>query len=112
MRKTITVVERTDTRKEIEVEFPIYRVQTFEGSATYTRIDADLSALHITVNSDDSVEIEREAPYNFLDGSNVAYHTGAVPYASTRDGFLWAVGKVVALTTMIADVMEAPTDAR
>lgn len=101
MSKIEVELWETERRKvKIEVELPIYRKQDTGGddysAVTYTRINEDLSAIHIgkTVRygwsrrgfDELEYEVEFEARYRF-DQSGADYHLGLGEYKSSREEF-------------------------
>lgn len=90
----VMVTETTREQRKITIQLPIYRRQvTGDYSTIYTKINEDLSAIHITDTCQswddcysDGYTVEYEAKYDF-DHSNSDYHLGRGEYALAPQEF-------------------------
>ncbi len=96
VKKTIELIVREATKKEVEVEFPIFRYHGDEGWDSYTRIDHDLKAWTITerwYGAKAYFEFEAVENYRF-DGSSPDYHLGRGIYKSSSKAFYSALARL------------------
>lgn len=110
-KKQIELTYTTKEKRLVEVEFPIYRAHRFypdygPNSTIYTRIDEDLSAIHIDVYEDGlKAEIEIEEDFSF-DNNDTDYNLGLGEYASNEAEFRAALDTVRALEHRVYQVLE------
>jgi hypothetical protein len=93
MKKNIQILETTQTRKIIEVELPIYKIHCLDSADIHTKINEDLSAIHITKTHYGDFEIEFDEQYRF-DGSEKEYHLGTGVYSSSEETFYTILNEI------------------
>lgn len=82
----VELIETKRTKKLVRIQLPIYREHVVgDNSIIFTRINEDLSAVHITKHLS-SFEIEVNKRYYF-DGSSIDYHLGRGEHALTEEQF-------------------------
>jgi len=88
-------------KREIDVQFPIYRKHVFDSSTSYTKITEDLRAITVDVFEDKrKVEVEVEDRYNF-GWSDPSYHLGEGQYRSSEREFQDALSQAIDLIDSI-----------
>lgn len=92
MKRTITIIRRTEEKIERDIELPIYRKYDLEDHIIYSRINEDLSAVDITDRGNE-MRIEWIPKYRF-DGSPENYHLGQGAYESSREEFEATLNKL------------------
>ena len=97
MKRKVTVIHRSEEKTEAEVELPLFRKLVLDNSVIYTRINVDLSALHID-DGGNRMEIELDARY-CRDGFTADYLTGReLSSMSSQEEFEAALSRLRAFT--------------
>lgn len=95
----ITIEESIRVKKEVEVEFPIYREQWFDSSTIYTKVESEEKevSIHLYENKT-KAELEIETP-RFWGSKN--YLLGEGEHKSSKEAFQKSV---IELNKIISEI--------
>ena len=92
----ITIEENVKTKKEVEVQFPIYRKHWLDNSTIYTKVESEKKQVNIHLyDSGSKAELEMEVP-SFWGSKD--YLLGKGEYKSSKEEFDSAVTKLKELS--------------